>query len=133
MTAPQLSVDTVSTSAPNTILLDNSKNSNSFDKNNSEVEKMLPQESDREYMEYDKLFSLKPDTDIENDNIANGNKILNKMIEQAKTIENPENLIYKNAMYRSDIGSIDFVWGKAGTGAKFKKGYGLAHIIAKHS
>ena len=37
-----------------------------------------------------------------------------------------------NAMNRPDIGTIDFVWGKAGQGAKFKKGNGIAHILAKH-
>ena len=34
------------------------ENVNIFDKNNSEVEKMLPQESDREYMEYDKPITV---------------------------------------------------------------------------
>lgn len=36
-------------------------------------------------------------------------------------------------MYRDDTGNIDFVWGREGTGAKFKHGYGLAHIIAKRN
>ena len=36
-------------------------------------------------------------------------------------------------MYRNDTGNIDFVWGREGTGAKFKHGYGLAHIIAKRN
>lgn len=36
------------------------------------------------------------------------------------------------AMHRSDIGYIDFLWGSPGKGAKVKKGYGLAHILARH-
>lgn len=36
------------------------------------------------------------------------------------------------AMHRPDIGYIDFLWGAPGKGAKVKKGYGLAHILAKH-
>ena len=37
-----------------------------------------------------------------------------------------------NAMERPDVGVIDFVWGNAGKGAKFKQGKGVAHILAKH-
>ena len=37
-----------------------------------------------------------------------------------------------HAMERSDLGVIDFVWGDAGKGAKFKQGKGVAHILAKH-
>ena len=37
-----------------------------------------------------------------------------------------------NAMYRPDIGAIDFVWGTPGKGKNFKHGYGIAHILAKH-
>ena len=37
-----------------------------------------------------------------------------------------------NAMERSDVGAIDFVWGTPGKGAKFKQGKGIAHILAKH-
>lgn len=36
-------------------------------------------------------------------------------------------------MYREDVGDIDFVWGTEGCGAKFKGGYGIAHIIAKRN
>lgn len=36
------------------------------------------------------------------------------------------------AMHRPDIGYIDFLWGSPGKGAKVKKGYGLAHILARH-
>ena len=38
-----------------------------------------------------------------------------------------------NAMYRKEIGGIDFLYGKAGDPAKkFAGGYGIAHILAKH-
>ncbi len=36
-------------------------------------------------------------------------------------------------MYCSDIGQIDFRWGTERKGAKFKHGYGFAHIIAKRT
>lgn len=77
-------------------------------------------------------YKLSPDIDIQDNNIKNGTKFLDLMIEQAKTSSNPENLVKKNVMYRSGIGQIDFVWGKPGNGEKFKGGYGLSHIIAKH-
>lgn len=37
----------------------------------------------------------------------------------------------KAAMHRDDVGDIDFIYGTPGTGSKFKKGYGIAHIKAK--
>lgn len=38
-----------------------------------------------------------------------------------------------NAMYRKEIGGIDFLYGKEGDSAKkFAGGYGIAHILAKH-
>lgn len=58
-------------------------------------------------------------------NIANGKKAIEKVI---KTHQDEE-----NAMYREDVGNIDFVWGTEGRGAKFKGGYGIAHIIAKRN
>lgn len=57
------------------------------------------------------------------ENISRGKNALQSIIENHNDI--------KNAMYRDDIGKIDFVWGTPGTGAKFKRGYGLSHIIAK--
>ena len=33
----------------------------------------------------------------------------------------------------TDIGSTDFVWENADRGKKFKGGYLVAHIIAKHN
>ena len=77
-------------------------------------------------------YKLSPDSDIEANNINNGTKHLDLMIEKAKKSNNPEELVEKNVMYRSDIGQIDFVWGKPGNGEKLKGGYGFAHIIAKH-
>ncbi|MBQ6431013.1 MAG: hypothetical protein IJJ99_03955 [Oscillospiraceae bacterium] len=77
-------------------------------------------------------YSLSPDTDIEEENIKNGTDALNWLIEQAKESDDPESLIRRNAMYRSDIGQIDFVWGKPGKGEKLRSGYGISHIIARH-
>ena len=77
-------------------------------------------------------YSLTPDKDIEEENIRNGEEALKQMSKMAEYAENPEDIIIENAMYRSDIGQIDFVWGKPGTGPKFKKGYGISHILAKH-
>ena len=77
--------------------------------------------------------SLSSDENIENENIASGKKAINELIDKADKGLGSENLSIKNAMYRSDLGYIDFVWGKPGEGPKFKKGYGLAHIIAKRN
>lgn len=76
-------------------------------------------------------YNLSRDELIENENIANGKKAIDELIDKADKDSETENLSIKNAMYRSDLGYIDFVWGKPGEGPKFKKGYGLAHIIAK--
>ena len=76
-------------------------------------------------------YLILSDENIETENIANGNKALETLLENAENSENPEDLTYNNAMYRSDIGYIDFVWGKPGDGKKFKRGFGLSHIIAK--
>ena len=77
--------------------------------------------------------SFSSDENIENKNIASGKKAINELIDKADKGLGSENLSIKNAMYRSDLGYIDFVWGKPGEGPKFKKGYGLAHIIAKRN
>lgn len=77
--------------------------------------------------------SFSSDENIENENIASGKKAINELIDKADKGLGSENLSIKNAMYRSDLGYIDFVWGKPGEGPKFKKGYGLAHIIAKRN
>ena len=76
---------------------------------------------------------LRADPEIEESNIKNGLSALNKLIESAKTSDNPKQLVEKNAMYRSDIGYIDFKWGVPGVGAKFKKGFGFSHIIEKRN
>lgn len=56
-------------------------------------------------------------------NIAKGQKAMRDVIEQHKDA--------RNAMERSDVGSISFYYGTPGTGSKFKRGYGISHIIAK--
>ena len=77
-------------------------------------------------------YELRADKNIEEQNITNGTNAINWLIEQAKQSDNPQELVWQNAMFRSDIGQIDFVWGTPGVGEKFKKGYGISHIIAKH-
>lgn len=58
------------------------------------------------------------------ENIANGRKALQTVIETHTDI--------LDAMYRDDIGSVDFLWGSpGGKPPKFKRGYGISHIIAK--
>ena len=61
----------------------------------------------------------------EEDNISNGKEAMQRVIENHEDVG--------NAMYRDDVGFIDFVWGNAGRGKKFKGGYGIAHIIAKRN
>lgn len=56
-------------------------------------------------------------------NIAKGQKAMRDVIEQ--------HIDVRNAMERSDVGSISFYYGTPGTGSKFKRGYGISHIIAK--
>ncbi|WP_303166196.1 TetR family transcriptional regulator [Phascolarctobacterium sp.] len=76
------------------------------------------QNSEAERVENKKAVSVE-------ENIANGKKAIQKVIETHEDVE--------NAMYREDMGNIDFVWGTEGRGAKFKGGYGIAHIIAKRN
>ena len=73
----------------------------------------------------DGLFgdSAEEDTRVQ-ENIARGKKAMRTVVATHQDVP--------NAMNRPDIGTIDFVWGKAGQGAKFKKGNGIAHILAKH-
>ncbi len=78
-------------------------------------------------------YGIASDENMEEKNIADGNQAIETLLENAANSENPDTLVYKNAMYRSDIGYIDFVWGKPGDGKKFKRGYGLSHIIAKRN
>lgn len=58
-------------------------------------------------------------------NIKHGLEAMRKVIQ--------EHVDVTNAMERADLGCIDFVWGVPGSGKKFKKGYGIAHIIAKRN
>ncbi|MBR4911145.1 MAG: hypothetical protein IKZ47_07505 [Clostridia bacterium] len=57
-------------------------------------------------------YKINLDTDIEEKNIDNGSKCLDLMMKQAKTADNPESLVKRNAMFRSEIGQVDFVCGK---------------------
>ncbi len=59
------------------------------------------------------------------ENISNGKKAIREVLETQKDV--------KSAMYRDDIGNIDFVYGTPGKGEKFKKGYGISHIVAKRN
>lgn len=57
-------------------------------------------------------------------NIENGKKAMQAVIDEQKDV--------KNAMYRDDIGWIDFVWGDVGevkANGKTKGGKGISHII----
>ncbi|MCQ2316332.1 MAG: DNA cytosine methyltransferase [Bacteroidales bacterium] len=76
-------------------------------------------------------YEIRRDFDDESKNIESGTAAVTELIEKAKTAEDPTALTVEKAMYRSDIGYIDFKWGTPGRGNKFKGGYGLAHIIAK--
>ena len=58
------------------------------------------------------------------ENIARGMWAMQKVIETHEDVH--------HAMHRDDMGAIDFIWGLAGKGEKFKQGYGVAHILAKH-
>lgn len=59
------------------------------------------------------------------ENIANGKKAIEKVIsEHSDAID---------AMTRDDVGGISFYYGTPGRGKKFKKGYGIAHMIAKRN
>jgi len=77
--------------------------------------------------------ALRNDDSIADANIQNGRSAVDQMIHMAENGVDPAQNVIRNAMYRSDLGSIDFVWGEPGTGEKFKHGYGLSHIIAKRN
>ena len=51
-----------------------------------------------------------------------GSEAMNKVITQQTDV--------LDAMFRPDVGGISFYWGTPGTGSKFKKGSGVAHLIA---
>ena len=59
------------------------------------------------------------------ENIANGEKAVEKVISEHTDVI--------DAMKRDDVGGISFYYGTPGTGKKFKKGYGIAHMIAKRN
>lgn len=77
--------------------------------------------------------SLSGDESIEEENIRGGNAAVKRLIDEAKTVESPQELVARGAMRRTDLGPIDLVWGAPGTGKNFKRGYGLSHIIAKRN
>lgn len=61
----------------------------------------------------------------EEENIANGKKAIDKILETHGEV--------KGAMERPEVGAIDFVWGEEGTKAKQNKdGFGIAKILLKH-
>lgn len=62
-------------------------------------------------------------------NIQRGNQAVKYILREHA---NGNDTTVHGAMHRADIGYVDFLWGAPGKGAKFKKGYGLAHILAKH-
>lgn len=62
-------------------------------------------------------------------NIQRGNQAVEYILREHA---NGNDTTVHGAMHRADIGYVDFLWGAPGKGAKFKKGYGLAHILAKH-
>jgi hypothetical protein len=74
---------------------------------------------DREVTGIDAQQELNPQ-----ENVRRGLKALDYSIEFNKDVE--------NAMYRPEYGDISFYYGEAGYGNKFKKGWGISHIIAKH-
>lgn len=58
-------------------------------------------------------------------NIARGVKAMRRAIRQKKDIQ--------NAMFREEVGQIDFPWGNSGVKTDdFKHGYGIQHIVRKH-
>ena len=62
-------------------------------------------------------------------NIKRGNEAAQYLIREHAA---GRDTMVHGAMQRPGIGYIDFVWGAPGKGTRFKRGYGLAHIIAKH-
>ena len=78
-------------------------------------------------------IQIKADPEIEAENISKGQAAIDQLFREAETAENPEELAIKGAMYRSDLGPIDFKWGRPGMGKNFKHGFGLAHLFAKRN
>lgn len=66
----------------------------------------------------------------EGDNIARGGNAVDRALRQKVDVQ--------KAMYRKEVGQIDFEYGRPGTakpdakGATHKDGYGISHIVAKH-
>jgi hypothetical protein len=70
-------------------------------------------------------FAKKPESPLIAENINRGNAAMEHVIaNQSDAID---------AMYRPDLGGVSFYWGVPGEGPRFKKGQGIAHIIAKRT
>ena len=66
-----------------------------------------------------------PERYSERDNISRGNKAMDRVMRQKTDVP--------NAMYRPELGTIDFDWGRPGNPKKdYEDGYGISHIAAKH-
>jgi hypothetical protein len=66
----------------------------------------------------------------DSDNLDRGNRAVDRAIRQKADVQ--------KAMYRKEVGQIDFEYGRPGTsqpdanGTTHKDGYGISHIVAKH-
>jgi hypothetical protein len=66
----------------------------------------------------------------EADNLARGNNAIERALRQKADVQ--------KAMFRKEVGQIDFEWGRPGSpvadknGATYADGYGISHIAAKH-
>ena len=61
----------------------------------------------------------------EKDNLRRGVKALRSVIRNKKDM--------RKAMFRKEVGQIDFLWGTPGNkSAGFKGGWGISHALAKH-
>ena len=59
------------------------------------------------------------------DNLARGKKAILRALAKKEDV--------RGAMYRPEVGAIDFIWGKPGTKAKgYHDGYGISHAFAGH-
>ena len=75
------------------------------------------EQGNAQQLNQDEDFSMTPE-----ESLALGQKAVERAItEKANTF---------NAMWREDVGPISILWGTPGKGKKFKKGYGISHIIA---
>lgn len=72
-----------------------------------------------------KKLSAGKSVNAETGSIEKGERAVRQVLKSKRNVP--------NAMYRKEIGGIDFLYGKAGDSAKkFAGGYGIAHILVKH-